>query len=305
MKKAIIVGDKGQDGFYLSQHLIAAGYQVYGINRDSKTNILNAKDVMDLLSDFNPSEIYYLAAFHHSAEQKQGNISQIWENSHNVHVKGILNFLSSIVDLKLTCHIFYASSSLIFSDSENKIVDESSAFKSSSVYGQTKIMGMELIKHFRTHYGVFACSGILFNHESPRRGDHFLSQKIINAAVRAQHGDKTKLILGDIEAENDWGSAQDYVSAMHTMLNAEMPKDYIIATGKLLKVKDFVSIVYRMLGLDWEMYIQEDASLLHRKVKTKLAITNQILNELSWKPTINFETWVKEMILAKGGVLVD
>jgi len=303
MKTAVVVGPKGQDGRLATEYLEKSNYRVIGIGRGGPVNILSKSSVSSFLASTKPDEIYYLAAYHHASDEKLPDPEVLWKNSVDVQVTGLHNFLSSIDEQKLNCRLFYASSVLAFSDSSPSVITEETPPESDSVYGKSKIMGMELIRQFREKNGLFCCSGILGSHESPYRPDNFVSQKIVMAAVRAQKNPSERLILGDLNKENDWGAARDYVIAMHKMLQAKKPDDYLI-TGQLHKVKEFVRIAFAHLGLDWEKYTQEDSSLLTRKTASKIFSSQKIKKNLDWQPQTSFENMIREMVAAKGGDLV-
>lgn len=309
MKTAIIVGVFGQDGSYLYDYLTAQGYAVVGLGRDRirsdvpisflNIDILDEHNVNRLIEETNPSEIYYLPAYHHSAQDKIDNDSQLFRQSWAVHVDGLLNFCNAIHAQKLRTKLFYAASAHVFGLPSQEIQDETTPLNPICVYGITKTAGIQLCRYFRQK-DVFASTGILYNHESPLRSNKFISMKIVETALAIKRGEKSKLVVGDLSARIDWGFAPDYVEAMHKVLSSEKSDDFIIATGKTHSVEDFVSEVFRQLELDWKKYIEVDASLIQKSPKRRLCGNiAKIMSQTQWKPKTDFKTMIALLIAGK------
>ncbi|MGZ3687642.1 MAG: GDP-mannose 4,6-dehydratase, partial [Bdellovibrionota bacterium] len=228
MKRAIIVGSRGQDGRLLFEFLTQTGYHVVGLDRETTESncdwdpaaidILDATEVSAVIERFQPDEVYYLAAFHHSSEESSDGELDFYLRSHDAHVRGLIHFLDAMVRYKPDCRIFYAASSLIFGNPQSEIQDEQTPFNPTSIYGITKLSGLMVCRYYRATHQLFASVGILYNHESKYRGAGFLSKKTVLAAIEIQQGRREKLMLGDLDAVVDWGSAFDYIRAMQRIL---------------------------------------------------------------------------------------
>ena len=302
--KAIIVGVDGQDGKLLKEFLLNKGFDVIGINRfelitqhNEKVpfSIFNAQQVKELVLSQTPSQIYYLAGFHHSSEEETISAS-IVEESYKVHVFGLLNFLEAIKTVSKNTHLFYAGSSLMFGDPKISVVTEETKLLPKCIYGITKVAGYHTVRMYREVHKIFAVTGILFNHESNFRKEKFLSKKVIKAAVEIKKGLRKELVLGDLSSKTDWGYAPDYVKAMNLMLTDSVPDDYIIATGELHTVSDFVETVFRCLNLDYKKYVKQDISLIKRKKPEFAGSNEKIYKKLGWKPSLNFEEMIRALV---------
>lgn len=277
MKKALILGISGQDGSYLAQFLLHKGYKVYGTSRDvqmaSFRNLvrLNIRDKIELFSvainDFRsilqvvmkvePDEIYNLAG-----QSSVGlSFEQPVETFESISV-GNLNLLESIRFFSNSVKLYNASSSECFGNTEEQTADEFSPFRPRSPYAVAKAAAFWELANYREAYGLFACSGILFNHESPLRPERFVTQKIVVTACRIASGSKEKLILGNIDIQRDWGWAPEYVQAMWLMLQQDEPDDYVIATGETNSLEDFVSAVFSKFGMNWRDHVEHNPDLL-------------------------------------------
>ena len=265
-KIALITGVTGQDGSYLAEFLLNKNYIVHGIRRinsnnnlNNLTHILNSKDkrkfnlhygditdstnLHKILSSVKPDEIYNLAA------QSHVHVSfQIPEYTHNVNAMGCLKLLEAIKNLKINCKLYQASTSELFGNNSNKVQNEKTPFNPISPYSISKLYSYNLINYYM-HQGMFACNGILFNHESPRRGESFVTQKIINAALRIKNNSNETLNLGNLYAKRDWGYAKEYVQYMWKMLQLKKPENLVIASGKTYSVKEFVNKVFNKLDM--------------------------------------------------------
>ena len=277
MKKALICGISGQDGAYLSQFLLKKSYEVYGGSRDAQmTGFGNLKylgidkeisfysialndfrSVLQVLTKIQPDEIYNLAG-----QSSVGlSFEQPVETLESISV-GTLNLLEVIRFLNKPIKLYNAGSSEIFGNTYGMHADETTPFRPRSPYAVAKATAFWEVANYREAYNLFACTGILFNHESPLRPERFVTQKIIKAACRIASGSREKLQLGNISIARDWGWAPEYIEAMWLMLQKEKPDDYVIATGETNTLENFVSEVFNILDIDWHEYIINDDSLL-------------------------------------------
>ncbi len=310
-KKALIIGHTGQDGHYLIELLNNKGYEICGISRSeiySNTDLkLNSGDILDnrytdeLISVFRPDELYYLAALHQSSVEQSIDDLSFYRATINVNAMGLLNFLSSIDKFHKKCKVFYASSSHIFGATRSETQDEFTAFCPVSIYGVSKVLGMQYCELYRQK-GVFCACGIFYNHESPKRESKFVSKKIVEAAVAIYNGSNTKLELGDLDARTDWGYAPDYVNAAFLMLQEETDGNYIVSSGELHTVRDFVRVAFSELGLSWEDHVAVNQNIILKKSVTVLYGNNQKLKDnCKWIPTLNFKEMVSELVKAELG----
>jgi len=233
MKVAIITGANGQDGSYLQEFLKNKGYSIKSFNRED--NILNYSNVRACISEYDEVEIYNLAA--------QSYVGTYTKMTYELNTMGLLNILESVKELGTKCKVFQASSSEIFGSIDEVPQDEKTPYNPITLYGVSKLSAHLIAKHYREIHGLFVCSGILFNHESPRRKDTYVTQKIIKGLKSGQ-----PFTLGNIEARRDWGHAKDYVEAMWLTLQQEHPGDYVIATGKTHSVREFIDITVHKMG---------------------------------------------------------
>ena len=308
MKTAVIVGIFGQDGQFLCNHLEKKEYLVIGIGRKTvyssdqswkKFIDISKKDDVDyIIEKLRPDEVYYLAACHHSSEDIKENISQLLINSYLVNVFGYINFLESILKFSKTSRIFYAASCHIFGDVQEQVQDESTKFSPSSIYAITKLDGLYLSRYFRLKHLIHSSVGILYNHESHLRNPNFVSRKIVKAAVEIKEGTRDELVLGDLDARIDWGYAGDYVNAMYKILNYDEPDDFIIASGKMNKLIDFVDAVFCKLKINWKDFVKEDVSILKRKHLTAYCGNSAKLFSLTgWQATTDLQDIAGIMLL--------
>ena len=278
MKKALITGITGQDGSYLAELLLAKDYEVHGIIRRASTfntgrinhlyedphvngvrlflhygDIADSTNLIKLLYRIQPDEIYHLAA------QSHVRVSfDIPEYTGDVTALGTIRILEAIRETGLRAKFYQASSSELFGKVRETPQSETTPFHPRSPYGVAKLYSYWATVNYRESYGMFACNGILFNHESPRRGETFVTRKITRAAARIKMGVQDKLYLGNLDAQRDWGYAKEYVEAMWLMLQQDEPDDYVIATGKTHSVQKFVSEAFSCVGLDWREFIDLD-----------------------------------------------
>jgi GDPmannose 4,6-dehydratase len=294
MKTALIVGCKGQDGSIACDMLSQKGYRIIGIGNQD-VNITDKDEVFNLLRSVGPDEIYYLAAFHHSSQDDIENEIDLLKKSFEVNVLGLGMFLEGIMHLGLAAKLFYASSSLIFGDTKFEVQDENTPFAPNTIYGISKLEGLQLCQYYRRRFGVFASVGILYNHESKYRKDNFISKKIIKAAINISQGKKDQLLLGDLDAEVDWGYAPDYVDAMHRILQLDRADDFIIASGAKHTVKEFVQIAFDLAHLDWKPHVQEAGGIITRKNKALIGNPQKLMQATAWKPTVDFKAMVNKL----------
>jgi GDPmannose 4,6-dehydratase len=312
MKSVLICGVSGQYGGYLAKFLLEKGYKVYGASRDAQmssfsnlrklgiyekvhkisVNINDFRSVLQSIQNINPSEIYNLAG-----QSSVGlSFEQPVEAIESIAV-GTLNLLEAIRFSGQPIKFYNAGSSESFGDTNGQIAHENSQFKPSSPYGVAKASAFWQVANYREAYGIFACTGILFNHESPLRPERYVTQKIVSAACRIANGSNEKLSLGNIEIARDWGWAPEYVEAMWMMLQMDTADDYIIATGKTVKLKDFIQMVFEYLGLDWKDHVEIDNDLLRpTDISANYANPQKASSVLKWKAKYNVNDVVKFMI---------
>lgn len=305
---SLIVGCGGQDGHYLCELLRARGDHVIGIGRggcwSSRQGKLAALDVRDqarvaaLLAEHRPGAIYYLAGVFDSSEAAAQDSYLAFQRSLDVHVTGWHNFLYGVARQRLASRLFYASSSRVFGNPAESPQTELTPLVPLCLYGITKATGMELCRFYRRSRGVFCSSGILYNHESPRRPPSFVSRKIVQAAVDVKLGNGRILSLGDLAATVDWGAAQDYVEAMTRILALDQPDDFIIASGESHTVKQFVETAFGALAIPWEPHVVEDRSLLAPAPAKRLVVgdASRLRQATGWRPKLGFREMVRQMI---------
>ena len=316
MKKkiALITGITGQDGSYLAEFLLNKNYEVHGIVRrvalEDKTHrlwrlrkILNKinlhsaslesyASLVKIVHKVKPSEIYHLAAQSYVSYSFEDEFSTL-----NTNINGTHFMLSAIKDFSPKTKFYFAASSEMFGKVKESPQNEETAFHPRSAYGISKVAGFELTRNYREAYNIFACSGILFNHESPRRGFEFVTRKISHSVARIKLGLQKDLKLGNINSKRDWGHASDYVVAMWKMLQQKEANDYVIGTGKMHSVKDFAKLAFSHVGLDYKKYIKINKNLLRpAEVDTLRANYKKAEKKLNWKPNIDFKNLVKQMV---------
>ena len=309
VKKTIVVGYAGQDGSLLVRDLQKRGDEIIGIGRSSSifpfgfpTNVIkhitNLQEVYELVRLFKPDEIYYLAAYHVSSEASAIQVSfhTQFESAQAIHVTGLVNCLSAIVDESPDTRLFYASSSLVFSGENGERQDESTPFSPQGFYGITKTEGIHLCREFRKNHKVFASSGILYNHESHLRAPDFLSAKIIKTSIRISEGSKEKLEVGNLSSRVDWGYANDYVLAFQKILAANNPDDFIVATDESHTVKEFIDIVFNYFNLNPDKYVVENQNILTRKPLVKIGDASKLRSVTGWAPSLNYHNFVIQLI---------
>lgn len=314
MKKALITGITGQDGSYLAEHLLELGYDVYGMvrrqsvaeNQSSRIekihpdittyygDLLDEHSIYKIVDKVKPDEIYNLAAMSHVRISFDMPSFTIKTNS-----LGVLNMLEAYREIVPESKFYQASSSEMFGNS----VDSDGCQRLTTVmspvspYGCSKVMGYNLVKHYRNAYNLYACNGILFNHESPRRGTNFVTNKVIKAAVEIKKGIFDKLELGNLDSSRDWGHAYDYVRAMRLILNYDNPRDWIIATGETRTVRQLCDYVFTSLGLNYLDYVvQGEKYMRAEELKYLRGDSVESRQKLGWQPKYTFESMIDEMI---------
>ena len=315
-KQALITGITGQDGSYLAEYLLSLGYEVHGIVRrvaleDPErrfTRMVHLLDklqlhagslesypsIFNVLSRHQFDECYHLASQSFVAESFQDGFSTM-----NININGTHYVLAALKELQPECRMYFAGSSEMFGKVREAPQRETTPFHPRSPYGISKVAGFELTRNYREAFGMFCLSGILFNHESPRRGFEFVTRKITSTVARIKLGLASELRLGNLEAKRDWGHAEDYVRAMHLMLQQPQPDDYVIATGETHSVEEFCQTAFAVAGLDYRNYVKVD-EIFYRPAETDLLIgdASKAREALHWKPRHDFNDLVNEMVRA-------
>ena len=310
-KIAFITGINGMDGSHLADLLLTRGYKVYGMERrSSNINDVNTKHLKDkitilngdmtdqnsllrCLKECNPDEVYNLAA--------QSFVGESWntpEHTSEVTGLGVLRMLEAIREYNPKIKFYQASSSEMFGRMVENPAKETTPFYPRSPYGVSKLYGHWITKNYRESYDMFACSGILFNHESERRGIEFVTRKISDGVARIKLGLADHITLGNLDAKRDWGYAPDYVEAMWMMLQQETPEDYVIATGETHSIRDFLTEAFNHVGIeDWEPYIKQDPRFMRpAEVDVLRGDYTKAKEEMEWVPQTNFSELVKKMV---------
>ena len=311
MKRALITGITGQDGSYLAEFLLAKGYKVYGLVRrlsvPNDTNIEHFKDKVTFIEGdlrdqasinqavkiSQPDEVYNLAA--------QSFVATSWkqpELTSEITGIGVLKVLEAVRHFAPHAKMYQASSSEMYGNATENIQDEQTKFRPRSPYAIAKLYAHWIAINYRESYGLFVCSGILFNHESPRRGIEFVTRKITHGVAKIKLGLTQELVLGSLDAQRDWGFAGDYVEAMWLMLQQDKPEDYVISTGETHSVQDFVQEAFKAAGIDnWQAYVRQDPQFM-RPTELFMLQGNSARanNKLGWKPKVNFQKLVQMMV---------
>ncbi len=309
-QRALITGITGQDGSYLAEFLLERGYEVHGMVRRTSTghtdriahlldriklheaDLLDQLSLVRLLDAVRPHELYNLAAQSFVPASFQQPLLTA-----ELTALGVTRLLEAVRHVDPQIRFYQASSSEMFGAVEQEPQNESTPFRPRSPYGVAKVYGHCITVNYRESYGLFACSGILFNHESPRRGLEFVTRKITNAAARIKHGLDRTLKLGNLDAQRDWGFAGDYVRAMWLVLSHETPGDYVIATGVKHSVRDFCRKAFGRLGLDWEKHVELDPALRRpADVNTLCGDASLAHRVLGWQPQVQFDELVEMMV---------
>lgn len=314
MKRALITGITGQDGSYLAEHLLSLGYEVHGLVRrvaleDSERRTGRIAHLLDKITlhaaslESYPSifrvvnhveydECYHLAAQSFVAESFADGFSTI-----NTNINGTHYVLDALRELRPGCRFYFAGSSEMFGKVREVPQSETTPFHPRSPYGISKVAGFELTRNYREAYGMFCASGILFNHEGPRRGFEFVTRKITSTVARIKLGLATELRLGNLDAQRDWGHAKDYVQAMHLILQHQKPDDFVVATGESRSVREFCELAFAEVGLDYRDYVKTDPRFQRpTDVDRLVGDSSKARAVLGWKPTYTFAELVGEMV---------
>lgn len=316
MKPVLITGITGQDGSYLAESLVSKGYKVHGIVRrealeDPRHRLSNIRHIIDdvtlhvgaidnhlsiykIISLVKPEECYHLASSSFVSYNFEDESSLVANNFTATHA--LLAVLKEIVP---ECRVYFAGSSEMFGDAQVSPQDELTPFNPRSVYGISKLAAYHLARNYRKHHNIFVSTGILYNHESPRRGHQFVTRKISSTVAKIHLGLTDRLELGNIDALRDWGYAPDYVGAMHAMLQREKPDDFVIATGELHSVKEFLTKAFSVVDLDYQSYTHTNPCHYRPgEVVPLCGDASKARRELNWAPTLSFDKIVEEMVLA-------
>ena len=309
-KRALITGITGQDGSYLAELLLAKGYEVHGVIRRSSSpnteridhlldrlklhtaDLLDMGSLLSVLEASDPHEVYNLAA--------QSYVATSWKQpvlTGEVTALGVVRLLEAVRHFNAKIRFYQASSSEMFGKVRETPQRETTPFHPRSPYGVAKVYGHAITVNYRESFGMFACSGILFNHESPRRGIEFVTRKISHAVAAIHHGLRDELRLGNLEARRDWGFAGDYVDAMWRMLQQDEPDDFVVGTGRTHRVEDFVRMAFEHVGLDWRQHVVMDPRFYRpAEVDLLMADASKARSRLGWEPRVSFEELVRRMV---------
>ncbi len=309
-RKAFITGITGQDGSYLAEILLERDYEVYGVIRRSSSfntgridhifadlkleygDLSDGSSLNQLMRTIRPDEVYNLGA------QSHVRVSfDVPEYTADVVAMGTLRLLDAIREEDVQCRFYQASSSEMFGAVREAPQTEETPFYPRSPYGAAKAFGYWITKNYRESYGMFAVNGILFNHESPRRGPTFVTRKITRAVGAILRGEQDELVLGNLDAKRDWGYARDYMEGAWQMLQAERPDDYVLATGETHSVREFLEAAFTYAGLDWERYVKIDPRYFRpAEVDLLIGDYSKAKRELGWEPKVRFEELVRIMV---------
>jgi len=313
-KKVLITGITGQDGSYLSEFLLKKNYEIHGLVRrvaleDGNHRLWRLRHILKninlhaaslesyaslvkLILKIKPDEVYHLGAQSYVDYSFKDEFSTL-----NTNINGTHYILSSLKEFSPKTKFYFAGSSEMFGKVKQVPQTEKTPFHPRSVYGISKVAGYDLTRNYREAYDMFCCTGILFNHESPRRGFEFVTRKITHAVAKIKFGLQKELKLGNIDAKRDWGHAKDYVEAMWLMLNQKNPDDYVISTGKQYSVRDFAKLAFEQVDLDYKKYVKIDKNLFRpSEVMTLLGNCNKAKKQLNWKPKYTFKKLVNDMV---------
>ncbi len=310
MKTALITGITGQDGTYLAEYLIGLGYSVYGLIRGQNNpkaeavqrlipdmeliegDLLDQSSLIAAVESTQPDEVYNLGAI--------SFVPLSWRQpvlTSEITGLGVTRLLEAIRMVNRDIRFYQASSSEVFGKVREMPQSEATPFHPRSPYGVAKAYGHYTTVNYRESYDMFACSGILFNHESPRRGLEFVTRKTTNAAARIKLGKQDSLLMGDLSPKRDWGYAGDYVQAMHLMLQQDEPDDYVVGTGETHSIQEMCAVAFDHVGLDWQEFVGKDPRFLRpAEVNLLIADNSKAKEKLGWMPTVDFPGLIKMMV---------
>lgn len=313
-KRALITGLTGQDGSYLAELLLDLGYEIHGLVRrvaleDPQRRFNRIQHLLDritlhpaslesypsifsVISRHQFDECYHLAAQSFVAESFGDGFSTM-----NTNINGTHYMLAALRELQPKCKFYFAGSSEMFGKVREVPQKETTPFHPRSPYGISKVAGFDLTRNYREAYGMFCLSGILFNHESPRRGFEFVTRKITSGVARIKNGTQKEVRLGNLEARRDWGHAKDYVRAMHLMLQRDEPDDYVVASGESHTVREFCALAFAEAGLDYQDFVVQDKQFYRpAEVESLIGDSSKARAELSWQPEFGFHSLVEDMV---------
>ena len=312
-RTALITGITGQDGSYLAELLLEKGYRVFGLVRrvtfedttHRMSRIAHILDDIELIAgslesfpsiykairQSKPDEVYHLAAQSYVNYSFDDEFSTL-----NTNINGTHHMLAACRDLAPNCRFYFAGTSEMFGSPDEIPQTENTHFMPRSAYGISKVAGFHLTRNYRDNYGIFACSGILYNHESPRRGFEFVTRKISSHVAKIKSGLAEKLELGNLDARRDWGHAREYMHAVWQMLQQPLPDDYIICTGKLHSVRDFCEEAFGHAGLDYRNYVVSSSRFFRKENTALVGNPSKAESKLKWRPRISFRDLVREMV---------
>ena len=314
-KTALITGITGQDGSYLAEFLLKKKYKVHGMVRRvaledpthrlwrikhiskkitfHNSSVYSYSSLIKIIKKIKPDELYHLGAVSYVAYSFDDEYSTI-----NTNINGTHNVLSAVKDFSPKTKVYFAGSSEMFGKAPIP-QKETTPFHPRSPYGISKVTGFDLTRNYREAYKLHCCTGILFNHESPRRGFEFVTRKISHGVARIKYGLQKDLSLGNLESKRDWGHAKDYIEAMWLMVQQRKPDDFVIATNEQHSVKEFAKVAFSIVGLDYKKFIKIDKNLYRpAEVQTLLGDYSKARRVLKWKPKVSFESLVKDMVLS-------
>ena len=313
-KKALITGITGQDGSYLAELLLKKNYRVHGLVRRVASEDINHRlwrlrhmlekitlhpaslesyaSMAKIIQRIKPDEVYHLGAQSYIDYSFRDEFSTL-----NTNINGTHYILSALKEFSPKTKFYFAGSSEMYGKVRQVPQTEKTPFYPRSVYGISKVAGFDLTRNYREAYKMFCCSGILFNHESPRRGFEFVTRKITHAVARIKFGLQKELKLGNMDAKRDWGHAEDYVEAMWLMLNKKNPEDYVISTGLQYSVRDFAKLAFKLVDLDYKKFVKIEKNLYRpSEVDSLLGDCRKAKKELKWKPKYSFKKLVEDMV---------
>ena len=315
-KRALITGITGQDGSYLAEHLLDLGYEVHGLVRrvaleQPEQRLGRLKKCRDRIQMHPASLDSYASVFHVFTKQQfdecyhlaaQSFVAESFADGFstmNTNINGTHYVLAALREVQPNCRFYFAGSSEMFGKVHETPQRENTPFHPRSPYGVSKVAGFYLSLNYREAYGIACCNGILFNHESPRRGFEFVTRKITDGVARIKLGLASELLLGNLEAKRDWGHARDFVRAMHLMLQQPEADDYVVATGETHSVREFCELAFGEVGLDYRDFVRKNEAV-YRPAEVDLLIGDysKARKVLGWEPTVNFSGLVKEMVHA-------